>query len=151
LDVFISYAEEDADYRDQLIKNLALLEQKAYINAWHEGLLEFGEEKEVVIQRKLEDADLILLLISADFLAADLSYEQALQAAYQRQKRKEVDIVPIIVRSADWEQADFARLPLILPNGGHPINSAHWNTSDEAYTNVVENLKELIERRLEVS
>ncbi len=150
LNVFISYAKEDETYRDQLITNLALLEQKAYINIWHEGMIQFGQDKAEVIQQKLEDADLILLLVSADFLATDFSYAEHLALAYLRQRQDEVDIVPIIIRNSDWEQADFARFPLILPSGTYPVNSNFWNSPDDAYTDIVENLRSLIVQRLRV-
>ena len=150
ISVFVAYSPADTDFCEALMKNLALMEQKKYISIWHEGKLLAMQDARQIASEKLQQAQVVLLLVSSDFLAAnDLLYQREMlrMLSPRRLRKGEKTIVPIIVRSCDWEDAEFGELPC-LPEGGKAIHSSHWPNIDEAYTNVVEGIKRMIMQKL---
>jgi TIR domain len=143
MEVFFSYAHEDEVLRDELAKHLKLLERQGVIKAWSDRNITAGEEWKNAIDERLESANIILLLISADFLASDYCYDIELDRALERHKSKAARVIPIILRSSDWQSSSFGKLAA-LPTGGKAITS--WPNEDEAFTDVVKGLRKAIEQ-----
>jgi hypothetical protein len=122
VEVFYSYAHEDEAFRDELEKHLSLLRRQGLITAWHDRHILPGADWSQAIDEHLERASVILLLISADFLASDYCYGLEMQRALQRQQANEARVVPILLRPVDWHNAPFAHLQA-LPTAGKPITS----------------------------
>ncbi len=142
MEVFFSYAHEDEALRDELAKHLKLLERQGVIKAWHDRQITAGEEWKSAIDSHLESANIILLLVSADFLASDYCYDIELKRALERHDRHEARVIPVILRSVDWHGSPFGKLAA-LPKDGKAITS--WQNEDEAFTNVVKGLRRVID------
>ncbi len=138
----ILYAEKDEAHRDELIKHLSDLERNKYIEIWHKGKIEFGDEVETVINEKLDEAEVVLFLISADFLSSNDIFEAQIPKALQR-KEAGVKSFPILIRAADFENSEIGKLPL-LPLNKKAVNSDFWNSTDEAYQQIVSELKKAL-------
>lgn len=143
MEVFFSYAHEDEPLRNELAKHLKLLERQGVIKAWSDRNITAGEDWRNAIDERLESANIILLLISADFLSSDYCYDIELDRALERHKNKEARVIPVILRSSDWQSAAFGKLAA-LPTGGKAITS--WENEDEAFTDVVKGLRKAIDR-----
>src|SRR6266568_8486669 len=115
--LFYSYAHADELLRQQLEKHLHLLQRQGLILPWHDRAILPGDEWARDIDEQLNTAQVILLLISPDFLASDYCYNQEMQHALQRHTRGEARVIPIIVRPCDWQSAPFGRLQPFLLNG----------------------------------
>jgi TIR domain/inactive STAND len=139
--VFFSYSHKDEDLRNELGKQLTILERLKIIQSWHDRNITAGAEWAKEISTNLETAHIILLLISADFLASDYCYEIELDRAMQRHEANEARVIPIILRSVDWQEAPFGKLQA-LPTGGKPVTS--WSNRDEAFTDIVRGIKGMI-------
>ncbi len=137
INIFILYAKEDQALKQELEDHLGLLQRLGYIDVWHEGQVQPGVEKEEVVSAYLEKAHIILLLISANFLAPDhyMKYEAELRLAYDRQKNGDVIIIPVILRHCVW-QLDFLAGLNPLPLGGHPVRSNFWESIDNRHDDV---------------
>src|SRR5215813_7175745 len=94
--IFFSYAQEDKQLLNELKKHLKSLERQGLTSTWYDGDINAGAEREQEIEEQLNTADIILLLISPDFIASD-SYVQ-MQQALERHARKEACVIPIILR-----------------------------------------------------
>jgi hypothetical protein len=140
VEIFFSYAHEDEILRDKLAKHLISLKRQKIITDWCDRDVTAGEEWKNAIDGRLESAGIILLLVSADFLASDYCYDIELQRALKRHADKEAKVIPIILRSVDWRSTTFGKLAA-LPTDGKAITS--WDNQDEAFTNVVEGLKKV--------
>src|SRR6516165_5669862 len=103
LTLFYSYSHEDEILRDQLEKHLRHLQRQGLISAWHDRQILAGETWEHEIDRHLEMASIILLLISPDFLGSDYCYENEMQRALERHERGEARVIPLILRPCDWQ------------------------------------------------
>ena len=103
------------------------------LSIWHDRKLLPGEQWDEAISRKLEDAKIILPLISADFLASDSCYEKEMQRAIQRHQAGTARVIPIIVEACQWENAAFGKLQA-LPKDGKAV--ATWANQEEAWSDV---------------
>jgi hypothetical protein len=142
--VFFSYSHDDEQFRDQLEKHLALLKREQLIESWHDRRITAGSLVDREIDQQLEQADIVLLLISASFVASDYCYGIEMQRAMQRHATKEATVIPVIVRPCDWKSAPFGKL-MAVPRDGKAIVT--WTNYDEAYADVARRVRELVESR----
>ena len=109
-DVFISYAHEDRVLRDKLETHLSVLQNQGLINLWYDGHIIAGTEWEKQIMHHLRTDKIILLLISADFMASKFCYSIELKEAIERHEANDARVIPIILRPTYWKGAPFAKL-----------------------------------------
>ncbi len=141
VDIFFSYSHRDEALRDALETHLALLKREGAIRAWHDRRIGAGREWEGAIDRHLESADLVLLLISPDFIASDYCFDREMGRALERHRAGDARVVPVILRPCDWQTADFARLQA-LPKDGKAITT--WRNRDQALVDVVRGLRSAV-------
>lgn len=140
--VFVSYSHRDVAFRGRLETHLAPLRRAGLVSVWHDRRIGPGEEWEREIDAHIHDADIILLLVSANFIESDYCWDNEVTVALQRHQRGEAIVVPIILADCDWALAPFAGLQA-LPTGARPITS--WQRRDEAYTDIARALRKLIQ------
>ena len=136
--VFISYAHRDEELKDELLKHLSPLRHMNLVEEWHDRKMLPGDEIKDEISVQLERANLIFLLVSADFLNSAYCYGIEMERAIERHKNKEAIVVPIILRHCFWEESPFAPL-LAASKDGKPVSAYH--SSDEAFTEVVKAIR----------
>ena len=141
LDVFISYSHKDRALRDELATHLSNLRRQGLINDWYDGDIAPGTEWQDQILTRLNKAQIILLLISADFMASDFCYSIEMQQAIARHNAKQARVIPIILRPTDWEGAPFSHLKA-LPTDGKPVT--RWPNHDEAFADIMKGLRAVI-------
>ncbi len=132
--VFLSYASADELLKQQLATHLAALEREGAIATWEENPINAGSDRLTIINQQLAEADIILLLISADYIASDYHYNGELQQAIQRHATGQVRVIPILLRPVDWQNTILGQLQP-LPKNAKPITS--WHHKDEAFLDVV--------------
>ena len=142
IEVFFSYAHRDEDLRDELAKHLRLLERQGIISGWHDRHITGGTEWAGAIDEHLRTADIILLLVSADFIASDYCYDVELKHAMDRHEVSQARVIPIIVRPVDWYSTPFGKLQA-LPRDGHPVTS--WPNQDEAFVDIARGIRSVAE------
>ncbi len=136
--VFFSYSHKDEELRDELAKHLDILEQQRVISSWHDRKILPGEEWDHQINDNLNTADLILLLISSDFIASKYCKEVEVTTAMKRHDAGEACVIAIVLRHVDWKGAPFGKLQF-LPKNADPVTS--WSNSDEAFDNVTKGIR----------
>jgi hypothetical protein len=138
IEVFYSYSHKDEDLRDELEKHLSILKHQGVIQSWHDRRIGAGREWEAEIDTHLNTAHIILLLISADFLASDYCYDVEMKRAMERHEAKEACVIPVMLRPCDWRGAPFGKLQA-LPKDAKPVTS--WPDLDEAFLNVAQGIR----------
>lgn len=136
--VFLSYAHQDGELRQALGSHLAPLERQGVIVSWHDRKVLPGAEWADEIARELEQADLVLLLVSPDFVASDYCYQVEMERAMARHSSGEALVVPVILRPCDWQACPFARLA-VLPEDGRAVTV--WDNPDEALLDVASGIR----------
>ena len=142
LRVFICYARKDGTLREDLYEHLALLRREGRISIWHDQDIGAGDNWHGRIHQQLETADVILLLVSASFIASDYCWDEEMRRALERHARGDARVVPIIVRSCDWKDSPLAQLQ-VLPTNGTAVTS--WINTDEAWSNVAQSVRDVID------
>ena len=120
--VFFSYSHADEALRDQLEKHLTMLKRQGVIETFHDRRIAAGDDVNQSISAELERADVILLLVSPDFLASAYCYDIEMQRALERHKLGEARVIPVILRPCDWHHAPFGKL-MATPLDGKPVRS----------------------------
>lgn len=113
------------------------------IDLWHDRDISAGMEWEQEISHHLNAAQIILLLVSPDFMASDYCYGIEMQRALERHQRGEARVIPIIVRPVYW-QGILGTLQA-LPRDGLPITDPGWHTLDRAFYDVTQGLRKVVE------
>ena len=139
--VFVSYSHKDERYRQKMNVAFAQLRRSKRITIWHDRKILPGQEWDIEIGEMLETADIILLLVSPDFLASDYAYSREMQRALERHKSGSAKVVPIILRPCDWQDSPLGVLQA-LPSEGRPVSS--WSNRDQAWLDVAQGLRRLI-------
>jgi len=147
--LFISYAREDRTYVEKLERHLSTLIRSGHIDSWTDSDILPGQAWAPAIEEKLRSADIILYMVSADFL--DSKYINKYERQWSEETREErgAKIVPVIARPCVWQGEDFAdyqAVPRDLENNNKITPISSWKNEDEAYVAIVEDLKRIIEQ-----
>jgi chaperonin GroEL len=144
IEVFYSYAHKDEILREELEKQLSLLQWQGIITGWHDRRIGAGQEWADEIDTHLNTARIILLLISPDFMASKYCYGIEVKRAMERHEQGEALVIPVILRPVYWKSAPFGKLQA-LPTDAIPVTSSKWHDLDEAFFNVAEGIRKTVE------
>jgi replicative DNA helicase len=139
--VFFSYSHADESYRKALETHLSILKRRQLISEWHDRRIIAGKEWASEINSNIDQSELILLLISPDFIASDYCYGIEMERAMERHESGKSAVVPIIIRPTDWVDAPFSKLQA-LPTDAIPVST--WSNEDEAWLVIEKKIKETI-------
>lgn len=139
--IFISYSHEDESYKDKLEKHLSILKRNSIVETWHDRKIIPGEEWDKKIKDELETAQIILLLVSVDFLSSNYCYDIEIKRAVERHDKGEAVLIPIMLRKCDWNETSFSKIQA-LPKNAKPVKN--FEDEDEAFYSIVEGIKSSI-------
>jgi O-acetyl-ADP-ribose deacetylase (regulator of RNase III) len=140
--VFFSYAREDEELFRKLRDHLGGLRAGGYIKDWSDGQIVPGHEWEPEIMRRLDDADIILLLITSGFLGSEFINKIELVRALERHRCGDVIVIPVILKPADWQSTALQGLQA-LPKDGKAVTA--WPDPDTAYVNIAHGLRSAVD------
>jgi hypothetical protein len=142
VEIFFSYSHKDEQFRDECEKHLSMLKREGLIKPWHDRMITAGEEWKGQIDDNLNTANIVLLLVTANFLASDYCYDIEMTRAMERHERGEAYVVPIILTPVEgWNNSPFGKLQ-VLPKDAKPVTK--WDNQDEAFVNVAQGIRKAI-------
>ncbi|WP_437959874.1 acylphosphatase [Sorangium sp. So ce119] len=147
MNVFLSYARADRELMERLREAMSALEREKEIKIWHDDNISAGDPIECTIDEHLDNAELIMILVSASFLGSDACYDKEMRRALERERKGEARVLPVLLRPCDWSQTPIAALS-VLPIDSRPITS--WPSQDEAFTSVAQGVRTIV-KNLRVS
>jgi hypothetical protein len=151
LKLFIVYSHQDNPvenpYIEQFIKHIAPLKDNGLIEEWYDRKILPGEDYQSKIDNNLEDADIICLFISANFLSSPNCKKEKSEALELR-KKKGISVIPIILSFCGWQDDEDTSKLLALPTDGKPVSS--FQNQDEAWLDVYNGLKKIIEKDVKI-
>jgi hypothetical protein len=136
--LFFSYSHVDEGLRDQLEIHFAGLKRQGVISSWHDRGITAGTDVGAAIDSHIDAADVVLLLVSPDFIASDYCYEREMKRALERHDKGETRVIPVILRPCDWHGLPFGKL-LATPKDGKAITT--WPNIDSAFQDVIASIK----------
>ena len=134
--VFISYCHADEDYRIELNKYLSILKKEKKIDNWCDREILPGGVLSDEIKSELDKSDIIIGLVSQDYLSST-ACEEEVQFAIEKGKR----FIPIIIRECLWLETELKQF-LALPTDGKPVSL--WEHKESAWVNIGEGLIKLV-------
>ncbi len=120
--LFISYSHKDENLVEDFISHIAPLRNNGTLSEWIDRKIETGEEFQNDIDNNLENADIICLMISSNFLASDACLEEKDRALQLKEKRG-IKVIPIIISPCSWIEDKELKLLLAVPTDGRPVTS----------------------------
>jgi internalin A len=144
--IFVSYSHKDERLLNELKTHLSPLRRLNLIETWDDRSIEAGEDWREEIDANLERADIILLLVSADFINSDYCYEKEMARALERHEKREARVVPVIVRDSKWELIPELSKLQAVPKGGKAVRD--WANKDKAWKDVSDRIQKMIESML---
>ena len=140
--LFISYAHEDQEYLAMLIKQLSDLKRIGIIQSWHDRMINAGDRWQDEIDQALEEARVIVFLISPDFIASEYINGVEVKRAKERHAQGLARIIPVIVKDVFWEKNPLSIFQA-LPADGQSIAGA--SNKDRAFVEVVSGIYKAVE------
>ena len=141
--VFISYAHKDESHKDSLVEHLTTLRRNKIISEWNDRQIVAGQDWKGQISQNLEEAQLILFLVSSTFIASEYCFDVEFGRALEKHKEGTAELIPIIIRPCDWTSTNLGPFQG-LPKDAQAITS--WSDADAAWMSVIDGIK----RRLEL-
>lgn len=143
--VFFSYCHADEALRNQLETQLSMLKRQGFITTWHDRRINAGEDFAAAIDDHVNHDEIVLLLVSPDFLASDYCYNIEMTRALERHNDGQAIVIPVILRACDWHHAPFGGI-LGTPLDGKAITQ--WPDRDEAFLQVAKEVRKAAEKLL---
>jgi hypothetical protein len=140
--LFVAYSHLDARFRLELEQQLKLLSRKRQISWWSEHQLVPGDERLDAISAALDEADVILMLVSIHFLANEFCWSDLLERAIKRHEERQALVIPVHVRPCPWEETPVARLQGV-PREAKAISS--WADKHAAWTEVARGIQQALD------
>lgn len=139
--LFFSYSHKDEELRNELETHLTLLKRQRVISSWHDRRITAGTDVNQSIDTELEASKVILLLVSANFLASDYCYEREMKRALEKHENGTAVVIPVILHPCDWHPAPFGHLRA-TPTDGKPISM--YANQHEAFTLVAKDVRNAV-------
>ncbi|GCF10217.1 toll/interleukin-1 receptor domain-containing protein [Dictyobacter arantiisoli] len=142
VNIFIAYAHQDAKLEHILFKHLNPMIRQKLICPWDDRQIMAGKVQQEELIKNFNEADIILCLISPDFIGSDYHNWIETQSALDKQASGEVKVIPILLKSVQWEDTIFGSLT-VIPRNKKPIAEDRFR--DRAFTEVAREIKRVVE------
>jgi len=139
--IFFSYSHKDEAVRNELEVHLAPLKREGFVEAWHDRRIDAGDDFHGAISENLEQADIVLLLVSPYFLSSDYCYDIEMKRAMERHHAGETRVIPVIVDPCDWHTAPFGKF-LAVPTDGKPISK--FPNRHDAFLEIAQAIRKIV-------
>ena len=135
--VFFSYSHNDENGRNELEKHLAVLKRQGFIETWYDRRILAGVSLHEEIDQNLVESNLILLLVSPDFLDSDYCYSKEMQKALHMRSEGIAWVIPIVLEHCDWKNTPLGNLRA-CPQDGKPVSDSP--NPNRAYNEIVQEI-----------
>lgn len=144
LKIFISYSHKNKKYKEKFLTSLEALKQSYEIDPWHDGMIDAGGNIDEKVKQSLETSEIILLLITDNYLASYYCMKIELEKAMEREKQGKCKVIPVMFQeSVLAETLSFFKHNRV-PEDGKPIATGFKNQS-LGCTRAVLMIKEMID------
>src|SRR4051812_31645293 len=143
IDIFVSYESADKVYRSELERHLASLQSRGAVRVLDPEQIPAGEHRIAALHQQIDEANLVLLLVSPDFLSSRHCRDIQMSRIAERWRRREIWVIPVILRDCNWQGAlaGFEHVKM-LPENARPIT--HWPQRDQAWASVVHGIDQTV-------
>ncbi|MGR5298467.1 TIR domain-containing protein [Vibrio mediterranei] len=142
LKLFYSYCQKNDIEREELEKHLNTLVANNAIDEWYDGKIIAGENWKTKIDTNLKEANIVVFLITAEWLASDACKQEWEDAKMWADLQSDKVLIPVIARPCSWTDYSDMGSYQALPKAGKSV--LQWEHKEEAWMNVYEGIKSVI-------
>ena len=143
IQLFFSYSHKDEAFRNELENHLTLLKHQGIISTWYDGCISAGSDFEEAINSELDSSQIILLLVSSNFIASDYCYNKEMGHALKKNKEGSAVVIPVIIHPCDWQDTPFGVLRA-TPTDGKAVSM--FDNRHEAFTIIAKDVRRAISK-----
>ncbi len=129
--IFISYSHKDEEWKDRLVKHLKVLEMEGYCSLWDDREIKVGDDWLPDIKKALNEAQVIIMMISADFLISGFIRGTEVPRALERRQKEGVRVIPVVVKPCVWNRVDWLASIQLFPKDGKALSTKEDHQIDE--------------------
>ncbi len=144
--VFISYSRKDGVEKDKLVSHLGVLQGAGLVDVWSDDLISAGEDWQIHVNQAIAQAQIAVLLITANFLNSKFTLGTEVPALLSRRQSEGLVVFPVIARACAWRAVDWLRHMNVRPKGGTPVWSEGGIHVDEYLSNIAVEISQLIHK-----
>jgi TIR domain len=137
--IFISYSHVDRAWCDDLARQLLGIDRNIVSDVWYDKSIQPGDNWDAEIQKRMAMSDVIVLLISSNFVGAKFCPFEA-ERALELKESNSCTIVPVLLRKCLYESLGLGRMDT-SPHGSPPVDSPGWDGPDDALTQVANEVR----------
>lgn len=142
--IFLSYSHQNSHSLERLKIHLSNLLRQKKISAWYDREILAGDSIDQTINDELEKSDLVLLLVSPDFIASNYCFDVEMKKALKLQAEGKLEVVPIIIEVCEWLEIDELKQLKAVPKDGLAVSK--WPNPDEAYLDIASEIRRIVEK-----
>lgn len=142
--VFISYSHLDEEWKDRLVRHLAVSQKQGHLELWHDRMIGAGADWERQIQAAMDAASVAILLVSANSLTSDFILREEVSRLLKRRAGEGLRIFPVVIKPCDWGAVDWLRRMNLRPKDGKPLSGGNEHEIDQALTEIAREIRTLL-------
>ena len=138
--IFISYSHKDQEIFERLMVHLKALERFENFTIWTDMKIEPGHNWYSEMKKEIRKANIVILLISADYISSDFIMRDEFSNIFEREIGSDLKIIPIIVKPCFWKKIPFIRVHQVFPQDGKPLMNHDKNEVEELLYKLTESI-----------
>lgn len=142
--LFYSYCHKDKQYKESVEKHLVLLQRDGFINGWSDQSILPGQKISEEVRKKIDNADIVVFLISQDFIASGECMKEWNHAKQLIDERERLHRIPVILKNCAWQDLLSKDDIKSLPEDGKPVDQ--FSDSAEAWQQVYAGIKLVVDK-----
>jgi len=146
LKIFLSYSHKDKEHKDVFLSHFSSIARTENVSIWTDVEIGAGTQWDAVISQQLCSADIVILLVSANFIASEYIYNRELAKALEMQELSKVWIIPVMLSNCSITDMKIAAIQT-LPTDPRFVEA--WANKNDAWVNVVEGIRKSIKKIIE--
>lgn len=149
LTIYIAYditATQDQELFALLTTHMSLLRSQYPTCAWHDSAVSAGSVVTSFVEAQIHAADIIVLLLSADFFASEQSSSLEIKWALTLGKTRAARLIPVRLRPVAWHLSPLSQYPPLPTNG---TSLAEAPNHDAACVEIVQGIHLVIEELMQ--
>ena len=143
--LFISYSHKDKKWKEKLLVYLKVFEDNHKLEIWYDNDISCGEDFKEKICENISNANIVILLVSQDFLVSDFIQEIEIPLILQRKIEGSLIVWPILLSPCFWKQYDWLSSMNLRPTGAIPLSGLSKNKASQELTNITEELSKVLQ------
>lgn len=152
LEVVISYSRYDGKFLYRLENQLSPLVRTNKINLWYDTSATNSSKWEERLRTKFNQANIILLFISGNYIKSEYTYEVELPLALDLMEQEKVIIIPIYFDICMLEELSIPQEKLV-PKKSYILDHSTWRSANEPWAIVAQQVsrvrKAIINQKIE--